>query len=90
MRDWIVAVLVGLFSVGWIVPFYLGTSACLTGFEQLLRGTEGANSFPYLKFGHGALQISAVWCLASAVCWTTCGTHRLLVLAKTTRATDMR
>jgi hypothetical protein len=83
MWDWIVAVLIGVLSAGWIVPLYLGASAYLAGFEHLLRGTEGENSFPYFSFGSGALRIGAVWCLVSAVYWTTYGAHRLLVSART-------
>jgi hypothetical protein len=80
--DWLIAILVGLLSAGWIVPLYLAASAYLSGFEHLLRGTEGANSFPYFDFGRDALRMGSTWCLVSAGCWLTFGAYRLLVASK--------
>jgi hypothetical protein len=80
--DWLIAILVGLLSIGWIVPLYLAASAYLSGFELLLRTTEVANSFPYFDFGRDTLWMGSTWCLVSAVCWSTFGAYRLLVAYK--------
>lgn len=75
---WLIALMIGSLSAGWIVPLYLGVAAYLTGFEHLLRGTENQNSFPYFLFAGGALRFGFMWCLASAIWWMTYGVYRLL------------
>ena len=73
-----IALILGSLSAGWIVPLYLGVAAYLTGFEHLLRGSENQNSFPYFQFGSGTLRFGFIWCLASAISWTTYAVYRLL------------
>ena len=78
----LIAILIGVLSTGWILPIYLAARAYLKGFEYLLRGTEGQNSFPFFHFGGEALWIGSMWCLVSAVSWATYGAYRLLAANK--------
>ena len=76
------AILIGALSTGWILPIYLAANAYLGGFEHLLRGTEGQNSFPFFRFGGDALWVGSMSCLVSAVSWATYGAYRLLARNK--------
>jgi formate hydrogenlyase subunit 3/multisubunit Na+/H+ antiporter MnhD subunit len=77
-RRLVLAVTLSILSVGWLVPLCFAASFYLTGFENLARGTEAGNSFPYFRVGWEALRLGAIWCTLSAVVWTTYGINRIL------------
>jgi hypothetical protein len=77
-----IAVALASLSVGWLVPLYLASAFYLGGFEILIRGNEGANSFPYFNSGREAFFFGVVWCTVSALAWATFGINRLLPAAR--------
>ena len=73
----LVGTLAGL-SVGWLAPLFLAAGVYLSGFETLIRGLEGANSFPYFQAGWDALRLGGIWCGFAALVWATYGISRTI------------
>lgn len=61
-----------LFSIGWLLPAWLGISTLLTFVEAevrpLLRGEDPSNSFPFVPFSARCFAVSMAW-LAAAIAW---------------------
>jgi hypothetical protein len=86
--------LLTLFSIGWLVPAWLGFSL-LFGFLELdvvplLSGRHSLNSFPHLAFSSRCFGVAFLWLAAVAVFWSWQLSGRALDRATTSTSSTPR
>lgn len=73
----IFAILVAIFSAGWLLPLAASVSTYLTFWQAegwpLLLGQPRSNSFPFLTFAHDAFLIAVAWLGAVILFWSYIG-----------------
>ncbi|MBS0211244.1 MAG: hypothetical protein JSS27_20050 [Planctomycetes bacterium] len=62
------AIVIGMLSAGWVLPF---TLAALSILEYFISKDSGRlDSFPYLSFAQLMLKTAAAWLAICICCWS--------------------
>jgi len=76
-RQRVLAVLVALFSAGWLFPFWLGVETYLSFWQveawPLIAGQHPGNSFPFIQFARDCFKWAFLWLGTVLAFWSYTG-----------------
>jgi hypothetical protein len=71
-------VVVILFSIGWLVPAYLGWQLYNEWLEQYQTAPEQLDSFPYLEAARTMWNLAGLWFLVTVLAWIIFAARKLI------------
>lgn len=83
MTRWLSILIIVIFSVGWLVPVYLGFaflhSWCVLEAAPVVYDLDRqGNSFPFLAMSYRNWQIGMAWLSTVALFWSSIGAYRIV------------